>query len=401
MHHGTSPSNATTPHSTLPQKQSSSGTSSTQQALHNLQHRPHHTGTPIRPVQPIAEVTARRPEPESNFNASNPSTSNTATEPKHQLSQSSSTEERRQAQPPQTPIPQRLKSIASPSKNSSPNMWDRHSHPQHGSGSQGPSSAALLMPEDLRIPQEKYDKTRRVLLSPSRAQLMSVTMHGIVDNANLSPLWSGYFIGFSDFCLFMGHNNRHKSCARTPANPTQERIDDACVVRRADGFMVVLGHARDNAQISLLAGADNDKVGLSLPPCSSVPILIYVQQLKYKDFERPWNPSKKGGVSALCAMLQPLKFSSGGYDHVIHLWDANEDSISATSSQLAIKHSSVVQSLLPIRDTSHKLVSACAGGQVNLFDLSSERVVNAFKVSGAVYNCHTSTSPFCTLLEVI
>lgn len=206
MHHGTLPSNATTPHSTLPQKQSSSGTSSTQQALHNLQHRPHHTGTPIRPVQPIAEVAARRLEPESNFNASNTSTSNTATEPKHQLSQSSSTEERRQAQPPQTPIPQRLKSIASPSKNSSPNMWDRHSHPQHGSGSQGPSSAALLMPEDLRIPQEKYDKTRRVLLSPSRAQLMSVTMHGIVDNANLSPLWSGYFIGVSDFCLFMGHN---------------------------------------------------------------------------------------------------------------------------------------------------------------------------------------------------
>ena len=103
----------------------------------------------------------------------------------------------------------------------------------------------------------------------------------------------------------------------------------------------------------------------------------------------------------LCAMMQPLKFSSGGYDHAIHLWDAKEESVSATSSELSIKHSSVVQSLLPIRDTSHKLVSACASGQVNLFDLSSERVVNSFKVSGSVYNCHTSTSPFCTLLEVI
>lgn len=131
-------------------------------------------------------------------------------------------------------------------------------------------------------------------------------------------------------------------------------------------------------------------------------LIVVVQELKSKDFERPRNPSKRSDVSVLCTMMQPLKFSSGGYDHIIHLWDAREeDSVSATSSQLSIKHSSIVQSLLPIRDTSHKLVSACAGGQVNLFDLSSERVVNSFKVSGSVYNCHTSMSPFCTLLEVI
>lgn len=63
----------------------------------------------------------------------------------------------------------------------------------------------------------------------------------------------------------MGCNIRHNSCTRTPANPTQEHIDDACIVRKADGFMVVVGHARDNAQISLLAGTDNDNVSLLYP----------------------------------------------------------------------------------------------------------------------------------------
>ncbi|PCH41439.1 hypothetical protein WOLCODRAFT_151482 [Wolfiporia cocos MD-104 SS10] len=67
---------------------------------------------------------------------------------------------------------------------------------------------------------------------------------------------------------------------------------------------------------------------------------------------------------------------------------------------LFMKHNSVVQSLLPIRDTSHKLVSAGADCNVHFWDLSSQRVVNTIKTSNPVYHIHEATSPFCTLLEV-
>lgn len=114
---------------------------------------------------------------------------------------------------------------------------------------------------------------------------------------------------------------------------------------------------------------------------------------------RPYNPTKKGGVSAVCTMLQPLMFASGGHDHIVHLWTVKEDFSSSSSTQLAIKHNSVVQSLLPIRDSSHKLVSTSADSSVHIWDLSSERVTNNFKTSNSVYHAH-STSPYCTLLEV-
>lgn len=116
--------------------------------------------------------------------------------------------------------------------------------------------------------------------------------------------------------------------------------------------------------------------------------------------DRPWNRAKKGGVSAVCAMMQPLMFASGGQDHVVHLWTAEEDLASASPSQLAIKHNSVVQSLLPIRDTSHKLVSAGADNSVHVWDLSSERVVNTIRTSNSVFHAHPTSSPYCILLEV-
>ncbi|OJT13311.1 hypothetical protein TRAPUB_10077 [Trametes pubescens] len=93
-------------------------------------------------------------------------------------------------------------------------------------------------------------------------------------------------------------------------------------------------------------------------------------------------------------------FATGGYDHLVHLWTLPPDRRPVSSGPLAIKHTSVVQSLLPIRDTSSKLVTASADGSVNMFDLSSERVVNALKLSNSVYHAHTATSEFCTLFEV-
>ncbi|KAG6837933.1 hypothetical protein H0H93_008327 [Arthromyces matolae] len=115
---------------------------------------------------------------------------------------------------------------------------------------------------------------------------------------------------------------------------------------------------------------------------------------------RPWNNCKKGGVSAVTSMIHPMQFATGGYDHAVHLWDVKSDLSSASPRTLAIKHNSLVQSLLAIRDTSHKLISAGADCNVHVWDLSSERVVNTLRTSNAPYQLHAMTSPFCTLLEV-
>ncbi|KAG6832971.1 hypothetical protein H0H92_004855 [Tricholoma furcatifolium] len=115
---------------------------------------------------------------------------------------------------------------------------------------------------------------------------------------------------------------------------------------------------------------------------------------------RPWNSTKKGGVSAVAAMMHAMQFATGGYDHAVHLWDIKPDLSEAFERPLAIKHTSQVQSLLAIRDTSHKLLSAGADCNVHIWDLSSERVVNTLKPSNATYHLHATTSPFCTLLEV-
>ncbi|KAH9938390.1 WD40-repeat-containing domain protein [Fomitopsis serialis] len=99
-------------------------------------------------------------------------------------------------------------------------------------------------------------------------------------------------------------------------------------------------------------------------------------------------------------MQHSMMFASGGYDHVVHLWDASRDVSRPSPTPLAIKHTSTVQSLLAIRDTSHKLVSSGADCNVHIYDLSSERVVNTLKTSNSVYHAHEALSPFCTLLEV-
>ncbi|KAF8076199.1 WD40-repeat-containing domain protein [Lyophyllum atratum] len=84
----------------------------------------------------------------------------------------------------------------------------------------------------------------------------------------------------------------------------------------------------------------------------------------------------------------------------VHLWEVKSDLSSASPRPLAIKHTSQVQSLLAICDTSHKLISAGADCNVHFWDLSSERVVNTLRPSNATYHLHITASPFCTLLEV-
>ncbi|KAI0356649.1 WD40 repeat-like protein [Trametes cingulata] len=98
--------------------------------------------------------------------------------------------------------------------------------------------------------------------------------------------------------------------------------------------------------------------------------------------------------------MQSSTFATGGYDHNVHLWRLSGYNVSEPPATLAIRHTAVVQSLLAIRDTSHKLVTASADCSVNIFDLSSLRVTNTLKVSNSVYHVHPTDSEFTTLLEV-
>lgn len=116
-------------------------------------------------------------------------------------------------------------------------------------------------------------------------------------------------------------------------------------------------------------------------------------------YDRPVQSDKKGGISAISASMQPGTFVTGGYDHLVHLWSLSDD-YNATASPLAIKHTSMIQSLLAIRDTSDKLLSGSADCSVSVYDLTSERVVNLLKLSNSVYHVHAAISPSCMLLEV-
>ncbi|KAG5733038.1 hypothetical protein E4T56_gene3594 [Termitomyces sp. T112] len=224
------------------------------------------------------------------------------------------------------------------------------------------TSPCAIVPEDVSafLPLAQHDKVRRFILFNSRS-LASVSMRGSVDLIDAGSL-------------------RHQHSLNTQR--PNELIDDACIVQTGDDSLVILGHARDHEQLSWCrsrCGTDKGEILFLL---------------------RPWNKNKKGGVSAVTSMMQPMQFATGGYDHTVHLWDVKSDLSGASPRTLAIKHTSHVQSLLAIRDTSHKLVSAGADCNVHIWDLSSERVVNTLRVSNIIYHLHTMTSPFCTLLEV-
>lgn len=100
-------------------------------------------------------------------------------------------------------------------------------------------------------------------------------------------------------------------------------------------------------------------------------------------------------------MTQPLSFATGGADHAIHIWNVDHN-LQATCSALplAVKHTSQILSLLPIHDTSHKLVSSGADCSVNIYDLASERVVNMIKLSNPGFHIHHLENPWTLLIQV-
>lgn len=213
-----------------------------------------------------------------------------------------------------------------------------------------------------RLLLDAHDKPRRILNAHWNSSLITVSMRGFVESLGMPN-------------LVPQHN------LRRPTAPTQESVDDACILRAGDTSVVVLAHAREEKQISYLTFQTS-------------------RGTNFRVVNRPWNRTKKGGASVVSTMLQPLMFTSGGHDHAVHIWKISPDFMGVSSTLLAIKHTSVIQSLLPIRDTSHKLISAGADCSVHLWDLSPERVVHTFKTSNSPYHAHKTESPFCTLLEV-
>ncbi|KAF5388209.1 hypothetical protein D9615_000222 [Tricholomella constricta] len=212
----------------------------------------------------------------------------------------------------------------------------------------------------IQLPLQQSDKIRRILELGS-ASALAVSMRGSVDVIGTAPL-------------------RHQRTLKTIT--LGESIDDACLLRTGNEYITIFGHARSKEQLSWRRTRHD------------------TNQSETRRLPRPWNSAKKGGVSAVTSMMQHLQFATGGYDHVVHLWKVESDLSSASPRPLAIKHTSQVQSLLAIRDTSHKLVSAGADCNVHIWDLSSERVVNTLRPSNATYHLHSTTSPFCTLLEI-
>ncbi|KAK0453147.1 WD40-repeat-containing domain protein [Armillaria borealis] len=223
------------------------------------------------------------------------------------------------------------------------------------------SAPNQLIRETLRLPvREQYDKARRLLRHPQFPTYLAVSMYGSLEEFEITP------------------SLKHRPSGYIPT-VLREPVDDACVLSNGARSVVITSRLQESHQLSAV------HIGLPAPPLT---------------FTRPWNKAKRGGVSSVTAMMQPLMFATGGYDHVIHLWVVKPDFSAASPKVLAMKHNSVVQSLLSFRDTSHKLMSGGADCTINLYDLASERVVNTLKTSNIIYNSHTTSSPFCTLTEV-
>lgn len=118
-------------------------------------------------------------------------------------------------------------------------------------------------------------------------------------------------------------------------------------------------------------------------------------------YDRPVIPGKSTGLSAICSMMQPLSFATGGTDHAIHIWNVDRNlQATCSGSPLMIKHTSLIYSLLPIQDSSHKLVSSGADRRVNVYDLSSERVVSTILLSNPGFHIHRLENPSTLLIQV-
>ncbi|KAJ8698134.1 hypothetical protein PTI98_004873 [Pleurotus ostreatus] len=213
-----------------------------------------------------------------------------------------------------------------------------------------------------QIMAQPHEKARRILLDKAGGSGYNISTHGSIDLLDIIPSF------------------RQTQLAVSP-EPLSGTIDDACLLATYDADCIVLAHSGQSPQLSLVALFDNDKP-------FSVPL------------NRPWEQGRKSGVGTVAALPQEYAFVSGGHDRIIHLWNVDSDLKSAQPHTLAVKHRSLITSLLPVDDTGPKLISASADCSVQCYDFSSEKTIRTMKVSNPIYHVHTTDSPFCTLLEI-
>ncbi len=244
-----------------------------------------------------------------------------------------------------------------------------------------PTPKRFRCAQEVQMRKDSHDKPRR-LLALRPGGFLSVTMRGSLDLVEQATL-------------------RYTPIRTSAGDGARQLIEDACVLHGTHKRTVVIGRAGNNEQLSIVRIQDGKVRG---PPffASKRPLTSWSKVRDIEFFDRRSQADKKGGISAVCAMMQPGAFATGGYDHLVNLWSLpNEvDSPPMPSAPLAIKHTSALHSLLPVRDTSHKLLTGGADCALGVYDLSSERTVNTMKLSNPIYHIHSVASPFCALLEV-
>ncbi|KAL4265567.1 WD40 repeat-like protein [Pleurotus pulmonarius] len=213
-----------------------------------------------------------------------------------------------------------------------------------------------------QIMAQPHEKARRLLIDEAGGSGYNISTHGSIDLLDIIPSF------------------RQTQLAVSP-EPLSGTIDDACLLVTHDADCIVLAHSGQSPQISLVALFDNDK-----------PFSVHL--------DRPWEQARKSGVGTVAALPQEHAFVSGGHDRIIHLWNVDNDLKSAQLHTLAIKHTSLITSLLPVDNTGPKLISASADCSVQYYDFSSEKTISTIKVSNPIYHVHATDSPFCSLLEI-
>ncbi|KAH9951762.1 WD40-repeat-containing domain protein, partial [Amylocystis lapponica] len=173
--------------------------------------------------------------------------------------------------------------------------------------------------------------------------------------------------------------NRIAHTLRLGTDAPGQSVDAACLLPSPDGDLIVLGHARDAQQVSLLQLA----TGSAKLHAVAAP-------------ERPRARDKRSGVSALCALPHAHAFATGGYDHQVHLWR-----LGTAPLALAVPHSAAVHALLAPRARAQLLLSAGADCSVHVWDLAAGRVAGTLRASNAVHHLHEADAGAgAVLLEV-
>ncbi|KAF9649641.1 WD40 repeat-like protein [Thelephora ganbajun] len=229
----------------------------------------------------------------------------------------------------------------------------------------GFSTGSVILGSALNLVKEPYDKPRlfvRYTLDFETC-LANISARGFIDQICTLPQWEREII-------------------RSPENSTSDSINGACVLNAYGSALLVLAHGRENNSITI------HRLGHRSP---TRPIGSY---------NRPAVSGKPEGLTAICSMMQPLSFATGGADHAIHIWNVDHNlQIVYSESPLAVKHTSKIYSLLPIWDSSQKLVSSGADYNVNVYDLPSERVINIIKLSNPGFHIHHSGSLSTLLIQ--